>query len=83
MDKVAYIVKNQKGIFRGFIALLNPDGDDSALFPINSTDKSLELEKIQEEMKQLPPHIKTYPNPITPNETGISWLSELEAVNKQ
>ncbi len=81
MDKVAYIVENKFNKFRGYIALLNPDKDDSALFVIHSTDKSENLQEIQEKLKELPEYIKTFPNPIKPSESGISWLSELEAVN--
>lgn len=81
MDKVAYIIKTKQGSFKGFIALLNPDGDDSALYVLHSTDRFTDLEKVQEELKQLPSDIKIFLNPISPNESGISWLSELEAVN--
>lgn len=81
MDKVAYIVENKHNHFRGYIALLNSDKDDSALFVIHSTDKSENLQEIQERLKELPGHIKTFQNPIKSNESGLSWLSELEAVN--
>lgn len=81
MEHVAYIIKNKNNQFRGYIAILNPDGDDAALFVTNTTDKSEKLEDIQQKMKELPADIKTYMNPIEPNQTGISWLSELKAAN--
>lgn len=84
MECVAYIVKSKKlGHYRGFVALLTPDGDDSALFVINKTDISENLEEIQNKLKELPATIKTYLNPIEPNEVGISWLSELESANQK
>ena len=82
MEHVAYIIKTREGKFRGFVAILNPDGNDSALFVTNSTDKSDSLEEIQNKMKELPSSIRTFMNPISPNQTGISWLSELEDANK-
>jgi len=81
MDKVAYIIENQKKKFKGFIAILTPDTDDSALFVIHSTDTSENLQEIQDKLKELPIDIKTFPNPIKSNENGLSWLSELEKAN--
>lgn len=81
MEKVAYIIENQKKQFKGFIALLTPDKDDSALFAIHSTDRSENLQEIQDKLKELPPHIKIFPNPIKSSENGLSWLSELESAN--
>jgi hypothetical protein len=81
MDKVAYIIENQKNQFKGFIAMLTPDENDAALFVIHSTDKSENLQEIQEKLKELPEDIKTFPNPIKSSENGLSWLSELESVN--
>lgn len=83
MDKVAYIIQIRPDAFRGYVALLNPDGDDAALFVTASTNKFATVEQVQEEMKKLPSEIKTFMNPITPNQTGISWLSELEEANQQ
>ena len=81
MDKVAYIIKTKEGTFKGFIALLNPDGDDSALFVLHSTKRFPTLEEAQEEVKNVPAGIKAFLNPITPNDSGLSWLSELEQAN--
>lgn len=83
MEHVAYIVQGHKGKFKGFVALLSPDGDNSALFPINHTEKFDTVEEVQEKLKELPDTIKVFMNPIKSNMTGISWLSELEAANLQ
>lgn len=81
MNSVAYIIKTKEGEFKCFVALLNPDGNDSALFVTNSTKRFETLQEAQEKLKELPPDIKTFPNPINPNDSGLSWLSELEAAN--
>jgi len=82
MDKVAYIIKTRKGEFRGFIALLTPDADDSALFVLHSTNKFTDLEQAREELKKLPSDIKPFMNPIDSSEDGLSWLSELKKANQ-
>lgn len=81
MKKVAYIIETLDNKFKGFIALLTPDGDDSALFVIHSTKKLEGVEAVQEELKKLPSDIKTFMNPIKSSENGLSWLSELEKAN--
>ena len=82
MNKVAYIIKTKQGSFKGFVALLNPDGDDSALFVTHSTDRFSTVEQVQDELKKLPSDIKIFLNPIDSSENGLSWLSELEKQNK-
>ncbi len=34
-----------------------------------------------DELKELPPHIKIFPNPIKSHDSGLSWLSELESAS--
>lgn len=71
MEKVAYIIETNKNKFKGFIALLTPDGDDSALFVTNSINRFDNLDLAQEELKKLPSDIKVFLNPIKSSEIGL------------
>lgn len=82
MNKVAYIIETNDNKFKGFVAILTPDTDDSALFVTHSTDKFLNVEDVRLELDTLPSNIKKYTNPIKSSENGLSWLSELEKENK-
>ena len=84
---VAYIVESSKGYFKAFVAhTVESEGDnDSTLFVLASGGKSEKLEEVQEFLRTNVPNDveKTFLNPIKSNESGLTWLSELERVNPE
>lgn len=83
-DYVAFIVHTTKNKFRGFVAKVveSPGDNDSVLAVTHSSGKYDTVQQAQQELNNLPPEIKKYPNPIESSFTGISWLSEVEKANQ-
>ena len=81
MKTIYYIIKEQNGKYKPFVAKVVPD-DDSSLFVIASGEPSDELKTVQKFLKDNTKiSDKVFWNPINSNISGLFWLSELEEAN--
>lgn len=85
MENVVYIIETQKGKFKPFVGSIHymEEDNDSVLYVQASGDSFEKLEDAQKFANDNKGDMKIYLNPIKSNFTGISWLSELEEVNKK
>ena len=85
MERIVYIIETKSGKFKPFISSVHfMDGDnDSALFVLASGNSFENLKDAQKFATDNKGDMKAYLNPVKSNDTGITWLSELESVNKK
>lgn len=84
MEKVVYIIETKKGKFKPFVSSVHfmEDDNDSTLFVIASGDSFVDLKDAQKFATDNKGDMKVYLNPVKSNDTGLTWLSELDEANK-